>query len=171
MDKIHFHGGEAFISFSYILLPVISGMIHARVKKGSISHYLFLYYLFIGVGIQGVLTGIVQMFFPQSVVQFTEWTYNLFLLELGMANTAYGILGLLTFWVNKGWQLATAVGYGLFLFLTGVGHVVDIFQQGLTLGNAGTFLLSDLLVGLALLILAIVEQKTAQKALPIKKVI
>src|SRR5262245_25933328 len=159
MHPFSFHKGEALLAFAYIFLPLIAGCIHARVKKESYLDSLFLYYLFIGVGLQGVITGLMQIFFPQVVVAFTQWPTSPFLLELGMANLSYGIVGLWSLWMSRGWKVATALGYGLFLLFTGLGHVVEIIQRGFAPGNSGAFLFSDLLVALALFLLVFATAK------------
>lgn len=145
MAQIPFHPGEAFIALVYIFLPFILGSIHAFIKGDKPDLFLN-YYLFISVGIQGLVTGYVQMVRPDVVVAHVGWPNSPFILELGMANAAFGILGILSIWRDRGWRAATATGYGLFLLLTGIGHLVDILQHGFNPGNAGFFLLSDLLV-------------------------
>lgn len=140
---LFFHPGEAFISLAFIFLPYIL----ASLKKSS---DLLNYYLFISVGIQGLLTGYVQMVRPDVVVDHVNWPHSPFLVELGMANAAFGVVGILSVWRDRGWKAASAVGYGLFLLMTGLGHLVDIWQHGLNPGNAGFFLLSDLIVPMIL---------------------
>ncbi len=144
---------EASFTFSLIVLPPILGFIHSLVKKANKMEMIFLYYAFIGVGVQGIVTGIIQFLHPDFVVTYVEWPYSPFLLELGLANLSYGLLGLLSPWMNRGWQNATAVGYSLFLLFTGIGHVIHILRDGPSAGHTGAFLYSDLLIPLAFLIL------------------
>lgn len=143
-----FKAGEVSISFAYICLPLFFGLLHARFVKSKASKVdlLLIYYIFISVGIQGLITGIMQIFAPEVVVEYVKWPYSPFLLELGMANTAFGVMGILAPFMDKGWRAATAVGYGLFLLFTGVGHLVQIWHEGFNSGNTGGFLFSDLLV-------------------------
>ncbi len=150
---------EIIVAALYILLPIALGLIHGWIRGRDFLKYLFLYTLFISAGIQGLATGIVQMFFPEAVVKFTEWPASPFILELGMANFSFGVLAICALWLSRGWQFAAAVGYGLFLFLTGMGHVIDFFLNGANLGNAGGFLWSDLLGALSLFLFALLYHK------------
>lgn len=169
MERKHvqFNLDEALTAFLFIFLPLILGFGHIywQKVKGPIKvDILFNYYLFIGVGIQGVVTGFIQIIYPELVIDYVQWPYSPFLWELGTANLSYGILGLLSLWLNKGWQLAAALGYGLFLFFTGFGHLVRLSQIGISPGDGGAFLLSDLFVALALFILLALELKGKEKS-------
>jgi hypothetical protein len=139
--------GEIMISFSYLFLPFASAYICKALKKDRLfSDLLFSSFLFIGVGVQGVLTGIIQIIAPEIVVSYVGWPLSPFILELGMANLSYGILGIISPWLDPGWKNATGIGYSLFLIFTGLGHVIDIFSHGLSPSNFGGFLFTDLLI-------------------------
>jgi hypothetical protein len=157
MDPKLFSTGEAIVAFLYIFLPLILGGMHSLFAKEEKRKTMILlnYYIFIGVGIQGVVTGGLQMYQPHTVVSFVQWPYSPFLIELGMANVAFGLLGLVSTWLGKSWKIAAGVGYGSFLLFTGVGHVVNIVRKGATPGDAGAFLWSDLFVPVALCILIV----------------
>jgi hypothetical protein len=161
MDPILFNAGEAIIAFVYIFFPLFLGLIHAHFikERGKKVDLLLSYYLFIGVGIQGVSTGLLQMIKPQMVVSFVEWPYSPFLIELGMANLAFGILGILSLWLNNSWKMSAAIAYGLFLLFTGIGHIINILRKGTHPGDAGAFLWSDLFVPIALSILITLQRR------------
>jgi hypothetical protein len=162
MSENLFKIGEALVAFSYIFLPLILGLAHFYFKKGKkpFLELILNYYLFIGVGIQGISTGIVQMHKPDMVVSFVEWPYSPFLNELGMANLALGLLGILSVWLDRSWKIAAALGYGFFLLFTGIGHVVNISLYGVSPGDAGAFLWSDLFVPVALLLLIALQKRS-----------
>jgi hypothetical protein len=145
--------GEAFYLCLLMIFPLILGFIHAYVKKASKLEMVWFYYLGIGVGIQGVVTGIVQIVYPNFVGHYLQWPSSPYLLELGLANLSYGILGVLSPWMRMGWQMAAAMGYGLFLLLTGIAYLIEIAKQGANSGNAGSFLYTDLLIPLVLFVI------------------
>jgi hypothetical protein len=151
---------ETGFSFSLIFLPLGLGLLHTKLKGGKKTNTIYLYYIIIGVGMQGLVTGIMQILHPSFVANYVQWPYSPFLLELGLANLSYGILGILSPWLSRGWQTATAVGYALFLLFTGSGHLIDLIKHGSHPGNSGAFLYSDLGVALALLSLVILQHKT-----------
>lgn len=166
MEHSLFSACEAIAALMYILLPLILGITHIllkKVKKKKVE-ILLNYYIFIGVGIQGVVTGILQMNKPEMVVSFVQWPYSPFLLELGMANLAFGLLGIVCIWLDKSWKFAAAIGYGLFLLFTGIGHVINIARFGANPGDAGAFLYSDLLVPVALFLLIFLQKRLITKS-------
>jgi hypothetical protein len=154
---------ETGFSFSLIFLPILLGLLRAQMNGGKKIDEIWFCYIVIGIGIQGLVTGMVQILNPQFVVNDVHWPYSPFLLELGLANFSYGILGILSPWLSRGWQAATATGYALFLFFTGLGHLIDMMWQGVQPGNAGPFLYSDLGVALALFILLAMQNVTLSK--------
>ena len=72
MNPILFNAGEAMIAFVFIFLPLILGLVHAHLSKRKTKKVdlLLCYYLFISVGIQGIVTGILQINKPDMVVCF-----------------------------------------------------------------------------------------------------
>lgn len=117
IPTIQLYTGEVFISLVYIFLPLILGGIHIKLKGGkSKAEIFFMYYLFIGVGVQGLLTGIVEMSHKKIIEDYLHFPSSSFLIQLGMANISFGILGVLSVWENQGWKAATAIGYSLFFY-------------------------------------------------------
>ncbi len=128
--------------------------------KSKRNGTLFLLYLVIGVGFQGILSGLWQVFQPVVVAKFEQWPLSPFVFELGMANIAFGILGILSPWMDNGWRMSTGIGYSIFLLLTGILHLVRIVLYGPSPGDVGGFLLSDLFVGTILFSLVISTKKS-----------
>lgn len=143
MQEFSFPLADKIFSYLIIFFPLILGFLHAFFKKRKKIDYILLYYIVIGVGIQGLASGIMQSFYSNSVTQYVHWPFSPFIVELGLANISYGILGVLSPWMNRGWQNATAFGYALFLFFTGMRHVVEILEQGVNWGNSGSFMYVD----------------------------
>ena len=145
-------------AFTYILLPYLLGLIHFGKfpSKQQKKNVIFLYYLVISVGIQGIYTGFWQVFYPQHVAEFLKWPNSPFLAELGAANIAFGILGVLCPIMDVGWKAAAAINYSLFLFLTGIMHIVNNIRFGLSSGDFGAFVISDITVA-AILIFCLIQ--------------
>lgn len=140
------------IACLYVFLPFLLAFFSLKKSddKRQKNDTILLYYLVISIGIQGINSGLWQVFKPSLVAEILQWPANPFLLELGLANIAFGILGLLCPWMDRGWRMASAVGYGTFLLLTGILHVMRILQYGISHGDAGGFLFSDIMVPLIL---------------------
>jgi len=144
---------EIYFTFMLIFFPILLGFIHAYFKGEKKTDWILLYYIFIGVGVQAFLSGIYQILKPYVVVDYVQWPYSPFLLEVGAANISYGILGLASPWLSKGWQRATAIGYSLFLLITGSEHLIDRIINGVNAGNSGGFVYADFGVSIALFVL------------------
>jgi hypothetical protein len=134
------------LALIYLLLPGILAYFHKVKKKVSNINITLVYYLFITVGIQGLNYSLGQIFYPTMVSKFLGWPQSPFLLEVGMANLSFAILGLLSPWMERGWQMATGVGYSLFLLFTGIVHIFRISQYGISYGDIGGFFAIDLLL-------------------------
>lgn len=150
---------EVIFSLSFIFLPLILGFLHPKRREESRTKILFNYYLFIGVGVQGLIIGSAQFALPETIGFYVGWAYSPYLLELGLANFSYGILGVPAPWLSYGWKRAVAIGYSLFLLFTGFYHLTDIFQNGVNRGNFGGYLLTDLLLPIPLVVLAILNKR------------
>lgn len=150
---------DIIFSVLLIVLPFVLGLIHAYFKGEEKVESIFIYYIVIGIGIQGIASGVMQTFFSESVIQYVHWPFSPFMLELGLANISYGILGILSPWMSKGWKTATATGYALFLFFTGMRHALEILQQGINPGNSGAFAYVDYIMSCIFFILLALRYK------------
>lgn len=136
-----------------IVLPPLTAFAHLRAFRASGSYpgLLLRHLLFIGVGLQGTSAGLKQLLAGEDVADYTGWAFSPFVAELGLMNLSYGVLGLIAPFASRGWQVAAALGYGLFLLGAAIGHVLDMATTGnLSLGNLGPTLWSDVLIPLAL---------------------
>ncbi len=142
----------------YIFLPLILGGItlllkHVKAAAAKVEIF-FVYFLIISVGVQGLLTGCLQIFVAESVVNLAKWPFSPFLMEVGFANLVFGILGIASIWIKDRWRDATAIGYSLFLIAIAINLIVNISQKGnITQIHYGPKLWSDILVPVALWIL------------------
>lgn len=147
--------------FSILLtfLPFFLGFLHTKLSQGSLIDRIFCYYLFIAVGVQGIASGVMQAFFSETVTQYVHWPFSPFIVELGLANISYGILGLLSPWMGRGWQTATCFGYASFLLFTGMRHALELLDKGVNPGNSGPFAYVDYLVSSILFVLLALKQR------------
>lgn len=150
--------GSLLAAFHVVLifLPPLTALVHQHLGRSPQPYRTLLlrHLLFIGVGLQGSAAGLKQLFHGEAVAAYTGWAFSPFVAELGLMNLSYGILGFIATFASRGWQTAAALGYGLFLFGAGIGHILDMMQTGnVSLGNAGPTLWSDLLIPLALAVL------------------
>ena len=122
--------------FSFSVLPVIIAVGHLALDSSSRPRErrleLFLLYLF-GVGVAGSGIGgfFGHVFISDPVAESIGWpTGNPFQLEVGMANLAVGILGIVAMGRRDGFREATVIA----ATVLGVGatlvHAMDVIESG-----------------------------------------
>jgi hypothetical protein len=120
------------------------------------------YVLFINVGLAGCWAFVGHAFFPDRVAASIGWaTGSPFQFEVAVANLAFGILGVLCIRVRDGFWLATGIGYAVFLFGAGYGHIREIISSGNhSVNNAGPVLyVGDIAVPAVILLLLLARWK------------
>jgi 4-amino-4-deoxy-L-arabinose transferase-like glycosyltransferase len=151
-------GTVALRIFIYSILPLIIAVVHLSLDKSSQSRErkleLFLLYLF-GVGVAGSGIGgfFGHYFISDSVAESIGWpTGNPFQLEVGFANLAVGILGIVAMGRRDGFREATVIAVTVFGVGATIVHARDIIETGNlapgnTLQNVGNLLKPALLIG------------------------
>jgi 4-amino-4-deoxy-L-arabinose transferase-like glycosyltransferase len=150
--------GVAIRVFTFAILPVIIAAGHLTLdsssRPGERRLEIFLLYLF-GVGVAGSGIGgfFGHVFLSDSVAESIGWpTGNPFQLEVGVANLAVGILGVVAMGRRDGFREATVIT----ATVLGVGatlvHVMDVIESGNlapgnTIQNISNLLRPALLIG------------------------
>ena len=144
--------------FVYSVLPVVAASVHIALDKSCRSRQrtleIFLLYLF-GVGVAaGGIGGFFGHFFISDVVaQSIGWPKgNPFQLEVGFANLALGILGIVAMGRRDGFREATVIAVSVLGVGATIVHIMDIVQTGNlapgnTLPNVSNLLKPVLLIG------------------------
>jgi 4-amino-4-deoxy-L-arabinose transferase-like glycosyltransferase len=144
--------------FVYSVLPVVLATIHIALDKSCRSRQrnleIFLLYL-LGVGVAaGGIGGFFGHFFISDVVADSiGWPKgNPFQLEVGFANLAFGILGIVAMGRRDGFREATVIAVTIFGVGATIVHIMDIVQTGNlapanTLPNVSNLLKPALLIG------------------------
>ena len=144
--------------FVYSILPLIIAIGQIGLDKSSRSRErkieTFLLYLF-GIGVAGGGIGgfFGHFFISDSVAESIGWpTGNPFQLEVGFANLAIGILGIIAMGRRDGFREATVIAVTVFGVGATIVHVSDIIQTGNlapgnTIQNVGNLLKPALLIG------------------------
>lgn len=104
-------------------------------------------FLWIGVGVQGLVMGFSQIFKGEKIAEYFGWPYSPSIKELGCANVAFGILGIFCLLIHEKWWLATGIGYSIFLLGSAQGHIFDaILRRNYSLSNIGPTLWAKLVI-------------------------
>jgi hypothetical protein len=129
--------------FAFSVLPVLLAALHARLDTSAKDSLwkveVYLIYLFmLGVGASGLSGFFGHVFTPNAVAESIDWPKGSpFQQEMGFANLALGVLGLIAAGRRDGFREATVIA----VTIVGVGatvvHVVDMVQEGnLAPGNS-----------------------------------
>lgn len=132
-------------------LPVLSVAVEPMVTHASIgAAILCKWFAFWAVGWRLLLAGVKQIAQPQYTAHTILGLKNIESLilvrELGFANVAIGLLGVLSLLVPS-WQLAAALTGGVFYALAGTNHVFQIHRNRLE----NVAMLSDIFAAVVLL--------------------
>jgi 4-amino-4-deoxy-L-arabinose transferase-like glycosyltransferase len=128
--------------FAFSVLPVLIAVGHLGLDSSSRPRErrleIFLLYLF-GVGVAGSGIGgfFGHVFISDPVAESIGWpTGNPFQLEVGVANLAVGILGIVAMGRRDGFREATVIAATVFGVGATVVHVMDVIASGnLAAGN------------------------------------
>lgn len=122
--------------FIFTLLPVLAAAVIARLDSGVDSRQrrleVYLVYLF-GLGVAGSGIGgfFGHLFLSDVVAESVGWEAGSpFQLEMGFANLALGMLGLVAASRRDGFREATVIAVTVIGFGATVVHVIDIVQTG-----------------------------------------
>jgi len=144
---------------AFSVLPVLLATLHVRLDTGANDRLrkaeVYLIYLFmLGVAASGLSGFFGHVFTPDAVAESIDWPKGSpFQQEMGFANLALGVLGLIAAGRRDGFREATVIA----VTIVGVGatvvHVTDILQEGNlapgnSIQNVGNLLKPALLIAL-----------------------
>jgi 4-amino-4-deoxy-L-arabinose transferase-like glycosyltransferase len=122
--------------FTFAILPIIIAAGHLGLDRSSRPRErrleIFLLYLF-GIGVAGSGIGgfFGHFFISDSVAESIGWpTGNPFQLEVGFANLAVGILGIVAMSRRDGFREATVIAATVSSVGATVVHVMDVIESG-----------------------------------------
>jgi hypothetical protein len=106
------------------------------------------------VGVSGLIFATGHLFMPSQVAAGIGWPTSRFQWEVGLANAAYGVAGIMAPSFDRGFQLATIIVFSIFMLGAAVGHVRSMrADRNLAPGNAGYVFWYDILGPIALIAL------------------
>ena len=121
--------------------------------EGSLTEQLFRWVSLLGAGAVGLFTFACHVFAPEQTAANIGWATSPFQYEVGMADLAIGVLGVVAFWSGLGFRLATTIATICWLGGDAIGHVRQIaIANNYAPGNAGPWLWTDILVPLVMLV-------------------
>jgi len=148
--------GDHFAIVILIIALIVAGFTIVITGADLVETLLVSIVLF-NIGFQGIMAGVMHWYRPSAdrIAKKIGWQPGSpFQKEVAAANGAFGILGVISFFVRGSFLTATVIGASFMLFFMGIGHVLDIRRnKNLSAYNAGTVVYFDLMLPVALLCL------------------
>lgn len=148
-------------AYTWLILGIIGALIILGVQFYSkrvltlkkIFKIFLLSLLVITVGFGSLWAFAGHLFFANQVASYIGWAPGSpFQTEVGFTNLAFGVLGLLCFWVRGNFWTATVIGVSVFYLGAAIGHVSNMFAaSNYAPGNVGADLVLNILIPLLLL--------------------
>lgn len=120
-------------SLFFFLLTVAFTLIHLIKKKkpwnsAKTSEIFLSYFLVLNMGIPGIMAAIAHIFYGPETARMIGWAPGSpFQFEIGMANLAFGVLGLLCYWRRGRFWEAAIIGWSIFLLGCFAGHIKEFY--------------------------------------------
>lgn len=140
-----------------IVLPIIAIVVELLTVPGSDPLLVVgKWVVFFSAGIRLFTAGISQIFRPQftakNLLGIDSPGVGQIVQELGFANTAIGLAGILSLFI-PGWTLPVAAIAGVFLLLAGIRHAMKKEKAG----QEWIPLITDFVIAIALLVFAVLS--------------
>lgn len=127
-------------------LALVCALLHLSFTKskrtlGSIAETLLVYIVLINIGILGLISAYAHSYLADETAQSIGWLPGSpFQSEIAAANLAFGVLGVLSFWIRGRFLLATVLGSCIFIFGAAYVHILQLRLGDTAPYNSGIFL-------------------------------
>lgn len=151
-------GGFSVVMFvAALVVAAICSAGHRGQSGRSFVDELFRWILLLSLGLQGVYTFVLHVFFASYAAEHIGWAVSPFQYEVGIADLTVGVLGIIAFWSNFSFRLAAAIAGIVWYGGDAIGHVRQIIlEHNYAPGNAGPWFWTDILVPIVLLVCMVV---------------
>lgn len=153
------------MNFIYYLMAafVFAVFVHLVADKKArdvhpVTDVLMRYFVFMFFGVSAVIAAAGHIFLADKIAAYIGWPAgNPFQYEVGIANFAFGVLGVISLGVGGGFRIAAGLGSSIFGLGAGIGHIREIMNAGnYHPGNAGMPLYLDFILPAVFFLLLIV---------------
>jgi hypothetical protein len=144
------------------------GMAKKPLTKGKVVEVILLYILVIFVGVACLLAAIAHVFMGPETAAGIGWQPGSpFQFEIGMANLAFGVLGILCIWKRGEFWTATGIGVAVLFLGCAYGHFYEmVVHQDYAPYNAGAgIIFNDAVLPVIILILLGLRASFAKESL------
>ena len=135
--------------------------------KGGVVEVILLYLFIFYVGVGGLIGALVHVFWGPETARGIGWQPGSpFQFEIGMANLAFGVLGILCIWQRGKFWTATGIGFAVLLLGCAYGHVYEmVVHHDYAPYNAGAgILFNDAVIPVIILVLLGLRAKFSKES-------
>lgn len=147
------------ISLILFVIAIVFTIIHSLVRhrETSVVEIFLSYLIFFNIGFMGLIAFCGHIFQPNRIADLIGWAPgNPFQSEVGVANLAFGILGILSLYFRGLFWLATVLGASIFLLGDFIVHIAQYMQGDIAPYNIGLLIwFGDLFVPILALFLLV----------------
>lgn len=133
-----------YLIYLFLIIAVIGPIVQLLLSKAPrtknrVFELFLVWFLFMMVGISSIWAFMGHVFFANEVAAIIGWPPGSpFQFEVGIANLAFGVLGLLSLKIRENFWVATVIGFSVFYLGAAYGHIINIIETGnMAPGNAG----------------------------------
>jgi hypothetical protein len=159
----------------FALLAVLGVSVHVafsskrRSTRAALAETYLIYLLFIYVGLMGVFAACGHVFRPVQTSASIGWLPSPYEYEVGMADLAVGVLGVLCLWLRANVWLATAIVNAVWMWGNAFGHIREIYlHNNHAPDNSGVFLITEIIMPVVILFLALYHRAHLAENQPIR---
>ena len=143
----------------FLVIALLCAAVDIVLFGTAIPEAVLAWILLINIGFQGILAGFMHWYGPTAdkTAEKIGWMpKSPFQKEVAAADAAFGVLGVLSFFIRDNFLVATVIGGSVMLFFMGIGHVLDIRKnRNISPYNAGSVVYFDLLIPVAMIVLLV----------------
>lgn len=141
----------------------------SRKNKAYKTEKILAYFFLFNLGFSGIYGGVMHICFGDYIANFIGWPQSPFQVEVGIANLAFGITGLLSFCAHYSFRLATLVNFSVFLWGAAIGHIYQMIEYGnFAPGNAGVIFWTDIFLPIIGFILLYLNKRNSNRQINFK---
>lgn len=163
MDYIQFVLTNFGLSMFAVAVLFILIHLSLRIPHISYAEIVYRWMALFALGFTSIYAAVMHVFFADVAAASIGWTVSPFQFEVGMADLAVGLLGVISFRSHYGFRLATVITALCMFWGDAIGHIYQMLMfQNFNPGNAGSWFAIDLVVP-AILLLCIIKLKPVHR--------
>lgn len=114
----------------FFLVAIIGAFLEIYFNHVPVVNALLQWVLAMSVGVQGCYAFLGHFFYADEIAKKIGWSEGSpFQTEVSFTNLAFGVLGVLCFWLKGNFWLAVIIGRSIFLWGAAYTHIVDIIKN------------------------------------------